>query len=288
MLVGIEQYDRSLFKAAGQSFRRAAAYRKYLTDPEQQKLDELKEKAGNARLAKELTPADVRTTDRLVRPALPAKVKTLCDRSVPVIPPVKAEVPADSVKDGKLLTEKEWEYIVKSPLTADNSLREYRRIKIKPAPSSATRESAEAAPSTQIVFQPGDVVARPYYNHRVFVGGQVVKPGVVQIPGEMTPLKAIMEVGGFNPRTAERKNVIVIRYANGRRYAYKLDLKRTAAGNDGKPFYLQPKDIVHVPRTKIERLNPWIDRHINEIIPDTEFFLTKTSRDATVGVGSYR
>jgi hypothetical protein len=32
--VGIEQYQRDLFEAARQSFRRARVYRKYLTDDE--------------------------------------------------------------------------------------------------------------------------------------------------------------------------------------------------------------------------------------------------------------
>jgi len=132
------------------------------------------------------------------------------------------------------------------------------------------------------------VIARSFYTHRVFVGGQVMKPGVVQMPGEMTALEAIMEAGGFDVRAAERKNVIVIRYADGRRYVYKLDLKRAVAGNETEPFYLQPRDIVHVPRTGIAKLNQWIDQHINKIIPDTGFFLRRTNGDTSVGVGSYR
>jgi len=132
------------------------------------------------------------------------------------------------------------------------------------------------------------VVVRSFYTRRVFVGGQVMKPGVVQMPGEMTALEAIMEVGGFDLRAAERKNVIVIRYTDGRRYAYKLDLKRAIAGNEPKPFYLQPKDIVHVPRTKIAKLNQWVDQHINKIIPDTGFFFRRTSGNTSYGVGSYR
>jgi polysaccharide export outer membrane protein len=122
----------------------------------------------------------------------------------------------------------------------------------------------------------------------VFVGGQVFKPGVVEMPGPMTALEAVMEVGGFDVRQAERKSVIVIRYTDGRRHAYKLDLKKAVAGKETKPFYLKPKDIVHVPRTKIAKLNQWIDQHINKIIPDTGFFFRRTSGNSTVGIGTYR
>jgi len=283
MQVGREQYDRSLFKAAGLSFRRAAVLRKYLTAAEQKKLDKLSEKAGNSAPAKELASASVQTTDRPVRPAPQTKVKSLWDRSPPTAAPVKAKRPADSVKDGKLLTEKELEFIAERPVTADNPLREHRIIQIKPARSLAAGKPAEAVTPSRVVFQSGDVIS-----HRAFVGGQVSKPGVVQMPGAMTALEAIMKVGGFDLRAAERKNVIVIRYADGRRYAYKLDLRRVIAGNETTPFYLQPKDIVHVPRTRIAKLNQWIDRHINKIIPETGFFLSKTSGDATVGAGSHR
>ena len=282
MQVGREQYDRSLFEAAGQSFRRAALYRKYLTTAEQKKLGRLSEKAGNATPANEPTLTSVQTTDRPVRPAPQTKVKSLYDRSPPTAAPVKAKRPADSVKDGKLLTEKELEFIAERPVTADNPLREHRAIQIKPARSLATGKPAEAVSPSRVVFQSGDVIS-----HRVFVRGQVSKPGVVQMPGEMTALEAIMEVGGFDLRAAERKNVIVIRYADGRRYAYKLDLRRVIAGCETEPFYLQPKDIVYVPRTGIAELNQWIDQHINQIIPDTGFFLGKTGGDTTVGAGSH-
>ena len=279
MQVGREQYDRSLFEAAGQSFRRAARYRKYLTATEQKKLGKLSEKASNAAPAKEPTSSSVQTTNRPVRPAPQAKVKSLWDRSPPTPAPVKAKRPADSVKDGKLLTEKELEFITERPVTADNPLREHRIIQIKPALSLARGKLKDREIAVAI---------QSFYNHRVFVGGQVSKSGVVQMPGEMTALEAIVEVGGFDLRAAEPKNVIVIRYADGRRYAYKLDLRRTITGNETKPFYLRAKDIVHVPRTEIVELNQWIDQHINEIIPETGFFLGKTSGDTTVGAGSHR
>lgn len=128
------------------------------------------------------------------------------------------------------------------------------------------------------------VVARSFYNRRVFVGGQVVKPGIVEMPGRLTALEAIMEVGGFDLRAAERKNVIVIRYTGGRRYAYKLDLKKATAGDETEPFYLRAKDIVYVPRTGIAKLNQWIDQHINKIIPDTGLFLKRTSGNTSYGL----
>ena len=45
---------------------------------------------------------------------------------------------------------------------------------------------------------------------------------------------------------------------------------------DGKSihesFYLFPKGVVFVPRTRIAMLNQWVDQHINKIIPRAVYF----------------
>jgi len=132
------------------------------------------------------------------------------------------------------------------------------------------------------------VVVRSLYNRRVFVGGQVIAPGIVQMPGKITALEAIMQAGGFDMREAELKNVIVIRYRNEKRLTYQLNLKPTTEGDSTEPFFLEPKDIVYVPRTEIAKLDQWIDQHINKIIPDTGVFYHTTSGNDSIGVGSYR
>jgi len=132
------------------------------------------------------------------------------------------------------------------------------------------------------------VVVRSFHDRCVFVGGQVIAPGIVEMPGRMTLLEAIMRAGGFDLREAEVRNVVVIRHRNGQRYGYAMNLNPTLKGNEAQPFYLAPKDIVYVPRTKIAKLNQWIDQHINRIIPDTGVIFTTTHGRTTIGVGSYR
>jgi polysaccharide export outer membrane protein len=41
------------------------------------------------------------------------------------------------------------------------------------------------------------VLTRSLYTRRVYVGGQVISPGVVNMPSQMTVLEAIMQSGGF-------------------------------------------------------------------------------------------
>ncbi len=132
------------------------------------------------------------------------------------------------------------------------------------------------------------VVIRSFYERRVYVGGQVMAPGIVQMPGKMTLLEAIMQAGGFNVREAEVRNVVVIRHINGQRYGQSIDLKPALKGNKVQPFYLEPMDIVYVPQTTIARVDQWVDQHINKIIPDTGFHISRVRGDTIVGIGSFR
>jgi protein involved in polysaccharide export with SLBB domain len=127
------------------------------------------------------------------------------------------------------------------------------------------------------------VVVRSLLNRRVYVGGQVITPGVVEIPAEVDVLQAIMQAGGFILPEAEVKNVIVIRHKGGQRYAYSVDLGGALKGEATQSFYLQPQDIVYVPRTQITKLGQWVDQHINNLIPKTGFMFSRTSGKTTVG-----
>jgi len=112
------------------------------------------------------------------------------------------------------------------------------------------------------------VIVRSFEGRRVFVGGEVKLPGMIPMPGQMTALEAIMYAGGFEPLTAALKNVVVIRYIGNQRYGASLDMHAAIKGKENsETFYLEPRDIVYVPRTKIVKVAQWIDQHINQLIP---------------------
>ena len=111
------------------------------------------------------------------------------------------------------------------------------------------------------------VFARTLYERRVYIGGEVNKPGPVDIPGEMTALEAIMLAGGFNLERAEVRSVIVARNKDGRWVGQALDFKDALAGREAQPFYLQPRDIVYVPRTAITDVDQWMQQHLWRLLP---------------------
>ena len=115
----------------------------------------------------------------------------------------------------------------------------------------------------EVTVIPKELVAR-----RVYVGGEVKTPGLIPMPGRMTALEAILQAGGFDMDKALPDNVIVIRTEGEKRKTYLLNMEVAMAGGSPPPFYLQPYDIVYVPRTRIANVDRWVDQYINKLIPN--------------------
>ena len=129
------------------------------------------------------------------------------------------------------------------------------------------QEDLRAKLASQLQIRDVSVVLR--VPSPVIVSGSVLKPGRVLLGRPMTVLDAIMECGGFNAREAEVRSVVLIRHEDGKRKGFIFDFKKALAGEgEDRPFYVQPFDIVYVPRTTITKVNQWIDQHINKMLPD--------------------
>ena len=128
------------------------------------------------------------------------------------------------------------------------------------------------------------VIVRELNSRVVYVGGAVGQPGRVAMPGRLTLLGAIMEAGGIDPVTAKADSVCLVRHdVLGNRTVEKVDLEKAMKGS--VITYLEPQDIVYVPRTTIVNVNQWIDQHINKIVPQFGFTYTRTASDGRSTVG---
>jgi len=99
----------------------------------------------------------------------------------------------------------------------------------------------------------------------IYVAGQISKPGAYSIIKPISILEALALAGSYLPG-AELNNVIVIRKHGSKLVATRvnvldvLDLKSRS-----QLFYLQPDDIVYVPRTRIVKIAE-IMRNIADIL----------------------
>ena len=134
-----------------------------------------------------------------------------------------------------------------------------------------------------------NVVLRETPNRRVYVGGQVNRPGSFEISGPMTALEAVLLAGGPDIREADVSSVIVVRHNEHGRKGFRVDLGKSLRGEPVNPFYLRPTDVVYVPQSTIAAIDQWVDQHINKLVPQFGMVFTKPiGGGATIGIENRR
>lgn len=91
------------------------------------------------------------------------------------------------------------------------------------------------------------VAIKQYNSKKVFVLGQVSKPGTFPFEGEMNIIQAITQAGGFTD-TARKNSIIVTRVEEGIEKRIRVPGERISEGL-APNFSLKPGDIVFVPET---------------------------------------
>jgi protein involved in polysaccharide export with SLBB domain len=125
-----------------------------------------------------------------------------------------------------------------------------------------------AAQSSKRLKNPEVIVTiTQFAPRRVYVGGQVKAPGVVDFKGDMTPLQAVLDRGGFTD-DAQKDSVILIRNTGGPEPI--IGRINVIQGlEDGMPekITLVTNDILYVPMSGIARTDLWVKQHLRDIIP---------------------
>lgn len=109
------------------------------------------------------------------------------------------------------------------------------------------------------------VIVRSFSTQRVYVDGEVFRPGMLPLAGPVTLHQAIAAAGGFLP-TAKRTDVIIIRDVRGRHVPLKVNMEE-ATKEHGEPVLLAPFDIVYVPRSAVGEVNKFVDLYLRKNLP---------------------
>jgi len=91
------------------------------------------------------------------------------------------------------------------------------------------------------------VLVKEFNSKKVFVFGEVQKPGTFVYEDGMTIVQAVTVAGGFT-KTAARNSTSVTRRVNGQEVKVKLSVEDIALGK-APNFTLEPGDIVYVPES---------------------------------------
>lgn len=111
------------------------------------------------------------------------------------------------------------------------------------------------------------VIVRGFSGQRVYVGGEVNEPGMFELAGELSALRAVLEAGGFR-HTAKRSSVILLRKGDGGPEIRRLNFDDVLAKRV-PDIQLQPFDVVFVPRTFIAKANLFVQQYIRDLLPVT-------------------
>jgi polysaccharide export outer membrane protein len=86
------------------------------------------------------------------------------------------------------------------------------------------------AASTKFIRDPGTtVIVKAVHSRKVHIVGEVARPGVFALGGDMNVLQAIGEAGGFL-ETADKGEVLVVRIENGEERRYRFNYNDVVRG----------------------------------------------------------
>jgi len=103
---------------------------------------------------------------------------------------------------------------------------------------------------------------------RIFVGGEVERPGIYDMPGDIDALQAVVMAGGFKTSGATGDVVIIRRGPGGVPMARTANLRaftKNPASADAVP--LRRFDVVFVPRKAISEVALFVQQYLRDPLP---------------------
>ena len=104
------------------------------------------------------------------------------------------------------------------------------------------------------------VIVRSFAPPQVFVGGEIARPGVLAYRGNMSALSSIIESGGTKPGAQIATVLVLRRTGPAQAVVFRRDLRPDQEGAGTNDIYLEPFDIVFVPKTPIAQVGEFMEQ----------------------------
>jgi polysaccharide biosynthesis/export protein len=129
------------------------------------------------------------------------------------------------------------------------------------------------------------VIVRQFAAQKVFVDGEVGRPGLLQLVGPMTVSQAIAQSGGFGFDARKNEVVVIRQNPAGKPFVTVIDMVQVQRGIDmTMDINLMPYDMVYVPKSPIGEVDKWMDQYVRRLLP---FPLPSPIPTPTTTSGSY-
>lgn len=111
------------------------------------------------------------------------------------------------------------------------------------------------------------VIVKSFEGQKIYVGGEVNEPQVLNIVGRVNALQAIFDAGGLTPDAKLSNTVIIRRGPNNAPIARIVNLERALRGElPEKEYLLVPYDMIYIPKTAVAQVDQFLS-HLYSFIP---------------------
>ena len=111
------------------------------------------------------------------------------------------------------------------------------------------------------------VIVKSFEGQRIYVGGEVNRQGLITIAGNMTPLQAVLNAGGFKETASPESAIIIRKGPENKPVPIAMNLDEAMHGKSGSAdFLLQPDDVVYVPKSAIAKANKFVNQYIENLL----------------------
>jgi len=133
-------------------------------------------------------------------------------------------------------------------------------------PSQLDEKITEAY-SSQLAQSIVTVILKSFGGQKVYVGGEVHFPQVIEVMGRVNALQAIFDAGGFKDDAKLSSVMIVSKGSDNQPIARKVNMKDAIKGElPENEYLLKPFDMVYVPKTNLAKADQFIT-HLYKFIP---------------------
>lgn len=113
------------------------------------------------------------------------------------------------------------------------------------------------------------VIAKHFADQRIYITGEILRGGELDLKNQMSILQAVSAAGGFTT-DANRDTVLVIRqqdYEKPKVLLAKLgDTSVSNSGEEGTYAMLMPRDIIYIPKSGIAKVNLFMDQYVRDML----------------------
>jgi protein involved in polysaccharide export with SLBB domain len=114
------------------------------------------------------------------------------------------------------------------------------------------------------------IQVQDFASQKVFVGGEILRPGVIPLPGKLSVLDALVSAGGVKPTGNSASIILLRRRSDGLPLVQKISLHGDAnRPSQAAVTFLRPYDVILIPEKRIAKVGRWVDQYVRQTIPFT-------------------